>query len=289
MLRHPKLKKRTDGSMPKTNSIVRRIESIFDDFDNVSFYFFTDRNGDVKDIVWKTIIIDSDDEKDLIEKLTSFVGEEKLREEIQLLQTYSINLQYILFDDNNKWKERQGTIFVASFDIHTCEFDKIERLSLGDFEKLLLTIQGGPMVMNKPLIYSTSSLEGYLSDMCQKELNPVNRAIFPGDVDVVIYNENKVEYLIELKKHTIYGPISDQTFTKYWYKDMKKYRGLASLSRKFNLSFFINFIYSTSQDHNKIKLEKIGTDLKLIENRIITFKDEQDLKRKIKEYLENSN
>lgn len=288
MLRYPKLIKRADGSMPKTNPIVKRIESVFDDFNNISFHFFTDRNGDVKDIAWKIVMIDPDDEKDLAEKLTSFVGKDKLREEVQLLRTYSIDLQYILFDDNNKWEKDQGNIFVASFEDHSYDIKKVEKLSLSNFEKLLLTIQGESMVMNKPLHYSTSSLEGYLADMCQRELNPQNRAIFPGDADIIIYNDNKVKYLIELKKHTVYGPISEQTFMKYWDKDKKKYRGLASLSRKFNLSFFINFVYSTKQDLNKIKLEKIGTDLKVIEDSIITFTEEQDLKRKIKEYLKNS-
>ena len=37
-------------------------------------FIFTDRNGDVKDIAWKIVMIDPDDEKDLAEKLTSFVG-----------------------------------------------------------------------------------------------------------------------------------------------------------------------------------------------------------------------
>lgn len=278
----PVLINRENGSMPKTNFLLGDIDSVFDTFDTDSFHFFTkqhDKNGNYFiPLIWKVLLLKNNNYKIKVAKeLINYIGKDKLLREISIYNNYSLNLQYIIFYDNVDWHTVNQKIFVVSFKNKKNKIkSKVKLLTKTEFEKYLFSIQNESMVMNKPLIYSTTNLERYLSDMCQRELCPQKRAIFPGDVDCLIYKENKVRYLIEFKKHTIKGKIENQSFKKYWDKDKKKYTALASLAKYFHLNYFINLIYSTFDDINKIKLEIISSNLKLLKTKIISFitKDE---------------
>lgn len=286
MLRYPYLKNRSNGSLPKKNKYINKIEDLFIESENLSFHFFTDAKSNIKDVVWSIILIDKEDSSNIGENVLKFVGKDKIKKQTQLLDRYGLSLQYIVFDDTHRWDLGEGEIFIISFKRRLCKLKNIvAKYNLAEFEKLLLEIQGGSMKMNKPLLYSTSTLEGYLADMCQAKLNPINRTIFPGDADLVIYDNNVAKYLIEFKKHTIYGEIKHQSFLKYINYDRKKYLALASLTRKLGLPFFINLIYSTNYDDNKIKIELIDTNMRLVEDKIIVFKGLEDARKQILDYI----
>ena len=285
LFKEPKLINRIDGSLPKENSIIGKIESVFDFMKIDSFHFFTKNLADndkncVIPLIWKVLLLKKNNYKINIKKeLINFIGKKNLLENMTFYEKYSLKLQYIVFYDDIDWGNTNQKLFVIDVIKKENKIKlKIKLLTKIEFENYLYSIQNEDMIMNKPLIYSQTNLEKYLSDQCQRQLNPIKRAIFPGDVDCLICKNQKYNYLIEFKKHTIKGSIEEQSFKKYWYKDRKKYTGLALLAKYLCLNYFINFIYSTNEDKNKIKLEIIDTNLNLIISKIIVFNDKEELK-----------
>ena len=291
ILYEPYLKKRIDKSKPQQNIVLGDPYDLFSNFENrVSFHFFTVDNQ-IKPFAWKTLISDSDiNITSLKKEILAYVNIKDLISDYSYLNKFGIELQYVVFNDNRNWTIENGSIYLVSFDITSDEsiefsFREFDKVS---FQKFLREIQGQDMIMNKPLIYSTTELEGYFADMCQRNLNPVGKAIFPGDVDLVIYNNNKTLSIIEFKKHTKYGEgrIGDQSFLKYWFKDKKKYSGIALLTKKLNRDFFYNVIYSTKDNElNKIKIEKISSDLKLLTQKLFTCNNREEAILLVQKYI----
>lgn len=209
ILYEPYLKKRVDKSKPQQNTFLGDPFDLFIECKNrLSFHFFTVEN-EVRPYAWKTLISDVDIDISMLKKeILSYVNIENLKSDFLYLNNFGIELQYVVFNDNKNWHLEENTIFLVSFKMD--DTDDIINFSIREFDKksfqtYLREIQGQDMIMNKPLIYSTTELEGYLADMCQSKMNPVGKAIFPGDVDLVLYTKNKTLNIIEFKKHTIFG------------------------------------------------------------------------------------
>lgn len=283
ILYEPVLKKRSDGTMPQQNSILGDPFELFLGINSrLSFHFFT-VDDQIKPYAWKVLVSDVEiDKSNLKHEILSYINIKQLISDYNYLLSNGIKLQFIVFNDNVNWHTHNGTIYLIDFkvnidnssvDFSVREFDKTS------FQIHLREIQSHDMIMNKPLIYSTTELEGYFADQCQRDLNPMGKAIFPGDVDLILYSNNKTINIIEFKKHTKYGDgsIEDQSFLKYWFKDKKKYTGIALLAKKLNKDFFYNLIYSTKNDElKKIKIEKISTSLELMGNLVKVFESKND-------------
>ena len=283
-LKKPSLYKRSNKQKPFTNKFLGDIEELFSkNRESTSLHFFSNKNG-VKNQLWKKFVSDSPfNIKELKEKLEEGDLISDLTSEIILLNKNGLELKLIVFYDEVDWKNENPNIYEIEFQINQDnQISKvISEYSKIDFEKKLRVIQEEDMIMNKRLNYSTSELEGYLSDMCYKNNNPVGRAIFPGDVDLIIYDKLEVQLFLEFKKHTTYGSgnIENQSFTKYWFLDKKKYTGLASLAERFHLDFFYNIIYSTRENElKKLKIEKIQTkNIELDSFEIFEIKSKQQI------------
>lgn len=292
ILNEPFLKKRIDKSKPQKNSFFGDPKNLFSEFEKmITFHFFT-LNQVVKPYAWKVLVSDIDFDESLLKtEIFEYAQENDLISDILYLEKYDIELQYIVFNDNRNWALDNGPIYLVSFEIIEnkridISFEVFEKYS---FQKYIRFVQGQDMIMNKSLIFSTTELEGYYADICQSNNHPSGKAIFPGDVDLVLYNKNATISLIEFKKHTVFGEgiIEDQSFKKYWYKDKKKYQGLALLAKKLNKGYFYNIIYSTKKNElRKVKIEKISTELQLIEITIKSFENYKQAKEFMKKYIE---
>jgi len=281
----PKLKKRVDGSSPKLNKIYGEIESCLQMYPNDTFHFFSDNKGNVRNVVWKLFLLKNDCEFNL-EKFKSEINENELYLELKRLNSYGLNLEYVVFNDSLDWNKNPHTIYVI-----TCRIlDKkiIYNLSLftiSEFQKLLFKYQKTSMIMNKPLTYSKTELEGYLADQCQRKNKPINKCIFPGDVDFMIVSKDKIKALIEFKKHSLSSPLIEESYRKYWFKDKKKYHGIAAMTRKLKLNYFYNIIYPTKVDIDKIKIEKIKSNGFFDSFSILKFKNKKELEDLLENYF----
>ena len=100
------------------------------------------------------------------------------------------------------------------------------------------------------MIYSTSSLEGYLSRQPY---------FWPGDADTVLFDENnEVVAIIEFKKHTASStiPFGEQRITNYLNQDILKYKSLALLRDKFQTPLFVLY-YPIPRNIDYIIIEKL--------------------------------
>lgn len=250
--------------MPAINPFFGNIEDLFsNNYNKTSTHFFT-VNDCLKDQIWKKYVTNKPAN---ISQLKEYFKQHNLIEyfknEISFFNSYGLNFKLIIFYDEINWQIENTNIYIVNFyqeiSEYKYEIDIYDKLT---FQEHLRDIQGEDMIMNKPLTYSTTELEGYLSDMCQRSKKPVGRAIFPGDVDLILYDYNEAKLLVEFKKHTPYGNIEfdKQSYKQYWYKDKKKYTGLSVLSKSLDLAHFYNVIYSTNKNEfNKIKIEKINS------------------------------
>ena len=103
------------------------------------------------------------------------------------------------------------------------EVYQVTEKNISDLKKDIKLLSGGSIsIGNKGLVYSTSTLEGYLSQ---------TDAAWPGDADLIVLDKalNPVA-LLEYKKHTLDTPMRDQKLSNYYpSKDRRKYDRLAIL------------------------------------------------------------
>jgi hypothetical protein len=284
MLKKPELKHRDTKSKPKINSVIGDPFDINSKYFKTSFNFFTNGNV-VKDKVWDILIADTPNINQTLvfNEILSIYGKQCLFENLKFLNKYGMVFEIILFFDSLTDLQKGSPIYIVELSLNKSNIvHKISQKSLIEFEDYVFLIQGAPSIMNKPLIYSRTELEGYLSDICQRGNNAINKSIFPGDVDLVLYDKNlDIKNVFEFKKHTDSGQgiIEDQSFLKYINLDIKKYTAIAILAQKLNKDYFYNIIYSTREKElNKIKIEKISNKLALISSEIKIFKNKDEFK-----------
>jgi len=261
----PYLKHRETGRKPFYNDFYNDIEKAFSiGYSSTSVHFFT-TDKILKNIVWKKYVSSEPfNEDDLIDYFNKNNFILNMKEEIQFFEYQGLSLQLIIFYDDVDWVNENPNIFIVNFFLNQSYQiqTSITTERKHDFENRLLEIQDGPTPMNKKLIYSTTKLEGYLSDKCFKNYSNTCKAIFPGDVDLILFENNTPQLLIEFKKHTKWGRkrFVDQSYKTYWELDKKKYNGIALLSNKLGLDKFYNVIYSTVENEKKkLKIEQISS------------------------------
>lgn len=288
----PSLKHRVTGRKPFYNEFFYDIEKTFSHgFNSTSAHFFTSEER-LKNIVWKKY---TSTEKFNKNDLNYYFDKNKFisqfQEEVQFFKYHGLSLELIIFYDKVDWINENPDIFIVNLSLD--DFSQIQSSitveSKKDFENRLLEIQGGPTPMNKRLIYSTSQLEGYLSDKCYKNYSETCKAIFPGDVDLILFENKTPQLLIEFKKHTKWGNkrFIDQSYKTYWEMDKKKYKGIALLSNKLGLENFYNIIYSTvEEEKKKLKIEQISSkNLTLINEFQYELSNIKDLKKIINQFI----
>ena len=113
-------------------------------------------------------------------------------------------------------------------------------------------LSGGPVrIGRKGLLYSTSTLESYLS---------TTDALWPGDADrVLVTRAGEPAVLLEFKKHTLDTPMAGQQLSNYYpAPDGRKYDRLALLRDYLAPGLpFVVVYYPTSPVHHTVVLELV--------------------------------
>ena len=224
---------------------------------STSFDFFVDWNKErICDEVWIKRISDSDSihtqsEEELLKQIAECDGSEKANRVYRFMAHHSIIEKYMLFRDvpENQWAT--GTEKVVEVDLSRYKNGSVSQYNAQEIqEKIRKLRRKAAPIGNTGLVYSTSTLEGYLSRQAY---------FWPGDADTVIFDENNnVQAIIEFKKHTANSriPFADQKITNYLNRDILKYKSLALLRDKFNTKLLVLY-YPIPQNINYIIIEKL--------------------------------
>lgn len=191
------------------------------------------------------------DKRILQQKIYDCDGIEYVKVLSRFASKYNVILKYQLFKESNNWNDDM-TIISVVFN-NNGEVSHAINKRISDLKGDIKLLSGGPISIGKKgLIYSTSTLEGYLSR---------TDAAWPGDADLVILDKAlKPVALLEYKKHTLDTPIKDQQLSNYYpYPDKRKYERLAILRNFLGIDTpFINIYYPTNPVFQSIKFEKIS-------------------------------
>ncbi|CAH0261276.1 hypothetical protein SRABI84_03370 [Peribacillus simplex] len=179
----------------------------------------------------------------------------------------NIKAKYQLFHDSLKWSDYPAAIITAEVD-HSGEVCDTQKNKIEYIKSEIQRLSGGEVfVGDKKLTYAQTMLECHLT-------NDDTGAAWPGDVDLLLFNENKQPIaIIEFKKNTFkpgeekHRPIKDEKLSNYYRsgkaaEDNRKYNRLAILRDFINPELpFINLYYPTwvspNPAENVIKLEKV--------------------------------
>lgn len=222
-----------------------------------SFDFFVDWNAEeICDEVWIKRISDSDDiysksEAELIEMVGNYEGKDKAGALNYFLRVWGMHEKYMLFCDVPEHEWATGRAKVVELDMAKYKKGAVSYADAVQLEEEIKNFRKIPASIGKAgLIYSTSSLEGYMS----------TRSYFwPGDADTVLFDDaNNVLALLEFKKHTSASkiPFEKQGISNYSKKDKLKYKSLALLRDRFYASLYVIY-YPIPPDIPYMILERV--------------------------------
>lgn len=283
MFKSPFLAKCSDrNSMPKQHPTSGAPEDWFSaqmlekfNLSGLTFDFFVDWSATppvITPIIWIKKVLDSKfSYKSLIEQLNINMTNELGMLYLNVLESFRVQsdltVQFIVFKDELNWKENDSTLLVINFcGLVEDEFEfTYEEISIDTFKTIIQKHSGGPIkIGSKGLYYGTSNLECFLSH---------TNSLYPGDVDLVVFNEDVQPIaIIEYKKHTLSTPISQQQISNYYPRpDARKYNRLSILRdylNKINPNIPIFILYFPTQDHfTEGRLELLKGDTNALETR----------------------
>lgn len=295
ILSEPILKKRSDNSKPYENNLYKNPLNFFSHYrkSSVHFGFFNNSFTAIKLLICNEPILTNTNYSPIIDSLNQLYPKQEYIQEFHLYRRHNIKFEVLVVYDQVNWKLENNYVLSILF-----EYEGITSIDLRqtiriihqkEYQQRLVSLFGINRT-NKPLIYSTTEFEGYLSDISITGCIRKDITLFPGDVDLITFDDNlEVIGLYEFKKHTKFGDgdIEDQSFLKYIERDKKKYKGLALLAKQLSKDFFYNFIYSTkSGEEQKLIIEKIGNDLNLIKKINYTYNKVENIIDNIHKFLE---
>lgn len=191
----------------------------------------------------------------------------EVRKKQAFFTRYDLNASYMVIRDlhqNFDLTPDQKVVIRVVYDEAAGKLLKTP-IGLSEFQDLLVQNSNQKMVIQKPLHYYETDLEKYLQETCKK-----TGALFPGDCDMLLYDDQFVcRYIIEFKKTTYRDntPIQDQSFLNHMDRDRNKYTRLNILRNYFSHKDdspvpFVTVFYSVKPEY-QIKLERIGPNLDL--------------------------
>lgn len=265
MLRKPVLALTSDRNrMAQMNDYCGNPEDWFDsqpfrdkNLYATSFDFFVDWEANkVCNEVWIKRISDSDTihqqgEAELLELIADCDGREKSNR-LYLFMVYQHMIEkYMLFRDVPEERWENGEEKVVELNMSRYRNGSVTQLDVNEIQQMICQLRKRPApIGNAGLIYSTSSLESYLSRQPY---------FWPGDADTVLFDENnEVVAIIEFKKHTANSriPFAEQKITNYLNRDVLKYKSLALLRDKFQTDLYVLY-YPIPQDIDYVIVEKL--------------------------------
>jgi hypothetical protein len=161
-----------------------------------------------------------------------------------------LNVTYQLFKDTYHWHDGK-TLVSAALD-GAGRVGRAEIKPVADLKREIQAHSGGPVRLGrKGLVYSTSTLESYLSH---------TDALWPGDADLLLLDDSETPRgLLEFKKHSLETPMSGQQLSNYYpHSDRRKYDRLAILRDFLDPALpFLILYYPTSPLHRSVVLERV--------------------------------
>ena len=222
-----------------------------------SFDFFVNwENESICDEVWIKRICDSNHileqrEEELLSLIAQCDGTRKANRTYLFLKHQKMIQKYMLFRDVPEEKWESGEEKILELDMSRLGRDSIARFTAEEIQEKIGKLRRRPAsIGNAGLIYSTSSLEGYLSK---------KSFFWPGDADTVLYDRDcNAAAVIEFKKHTARSriPFQDQKITNYLNRDILKYKSLALLRDRFRTGLYVLY-YPIPYDIRYMIIEKI--------------------------------
>lgn len=265
MLRKPILALTKDRSRKaQINPLCRDPEEWFDTehfrhhgIYSASFDFFVNWETEtICDEVWLKRISDSQailhqGQEELLAQIAQCDGVKKSNSVFRFLKDQGMKEKYMLFRDAPEEEWESGREQVVELDLSEYPREAVSHHNAQDIQRRIQELRRKPASIGSAgLIYSTSSLEGYLSRQ---------PFFWPGDVDTVLYDErNQVLAVLEFKKHTANSRIdfADQKLSNYLSKDILKYKSLALLRNRFHTKLFVVY-YPIPSDIKYIILEQV--------------------------------
>ena len=265
MLRKPILALTSDRTrMAQTNDFCGNPEDWFDsqpfrenNLYATSFDFFVDWEANrVCDEVWIKRISDSDaihqqGETELLELISNCDGREESNRLYRFMAYQHLIEKYMLFRDVPEERWEAGEEKVVELDMSRFRNGSVSQLDINEIQQRISQLRRRPApIGNAGLVYSTSSLEGYLSR---------KPYFWPGDADTVLFDENNdVVAIIEFKKHTASSriPFSEQRISNYLNRDILKYKSLALLRDKFQSNLYVLY-YPIPRNIDYVIVEKL--------------------------------
>lgn len=286
----PKLRSNTSKYSTKYNPIFGDIKSCFTsdildlyNLKSTTFDFFIKWNpnkssGELNTTIWlkrclnvhdKNLGINRKDINTIKNKLIENDSFDYISNNISFFEDNNLDAKYMIIKDKPDGK----TAYCKSFDIYenrplvfsypvslSFSSSQLRSFTLSQLRTELITNSGGYFKINKPLNYSDTYLEYYLSKTAKN-----TGATWPGDCDLLLYNNNnKCICILEFKKCTSYGniPIENQSFINYYMKDRSKFMRLGILREYFSAIQghhvpLINVFYPTTNE-KLVKLEVIN-------------------------------
>ena len=224
---------------------------------SASFDFFVNWNNEtICDEVWIKRISDSDDihhqtYEELMELIAECDGRDKSNQLFRLFSYHQMIEKYMLFRDVPEREWENGEEKIVELDISRYRQGVVSSYDVYEIQEKIMNLRRRPApIGNAGLIYSTSTLEGYLSRQPY---------FWPGDADTVLFNDAyDVEAVIEFKKHTASSriPFQSQRLSNYLARDILKYKSLALLRDRFNTDLFVLY-YPIPANIDYVIVEKI--------------------------------
>lgn len=227
---------------------------------SASFDFFVNWDSEtICDEVWIKRISDSDNihnetQAELMELIADCDGRDKANQLYRFFAYHQMIEKYMLFRDVPETDWENGDERVVELDLSKYRQAAVSSYDVNEIQNKIRDLRKRPAPIGSAgLIYSTSSLEGYLSRQPY---------FWPGDADTVLYNvNNEVEAVIEFKKHTASSriPFQNQKISNYLSRDILKYKSLALLRDRFDTDLYILY-YPIPADIDYVIIEKIDGD-----------------------------
>lgn len=229
-----------------------------------TFDFFVNwSNNTFQPNAWVKRIIAADRTTEPNEILASIIacdGNECFEDTKNFCSTNDITLEYILIPDipEENWTDPANKVIL--FNPNSMEVSELSAIQLIDRIHHYRVRYAGVNIGRGGLYYSTSTLEAFLSKP-NNAIGYTGDAIFPGDADIVLFDENyRPRIIIEVKKY------DDGTQRKYNIQieeesialhlgDRLKYMSLDILQKHFDCEFYM--LFYPVNDVRSVKLEKI--------------------------------
>ena len=240
-----------------------------------SFHFFVDWNVQPSQItgpLWLTRLITAPNPGDIVDSTNEAVlaafnnsgNIDRFRQLHELATQLNTTAECVLLSEMDaRLLNDMSPIWIVEFDSPQEHSLRIKRISLMELSQRIESIRGGPAhIGSKGLTYGTSSIECWLSK---------TRNIFPGDCDCLIVRDGRPMVLLEMKRHTLSGPIGQNLVSRYNpIPDGRKYDSLfaikSGIEQAFDSKLPLAVVYYASrfQGYRIQVIEKLNNTLHVI-------------------------